>query len=56
VLALVVLPLTLEVFGIFVGTWRYTHDDATLLYAFLIVLDPLFWNAPADECADDATR
>ena len=49
VFAVVALPLTLEIFRVFVGTWRNAHDDAAFLYALLIMLDPLFRNAPADE-------
>ena len=47
-------PLALEVARILVGSRRHAHQDAAVLDAFLVVLDALLRNAPADQRADDA--
>ena len=54
VLAFVVAKPSLEVVRVLVRARRHAHQDAAVLDAFLVVLDALFRDAPADQRADDA--
>ena len=40
--------------GVVVVLGAHAHQNAAVLDAFLVVLDPFFWNVPADQGADDA--
>ena len=52
VLTLVLLPAALEVTSVFLRARRDAHQDAALLDAFFVVLDPLLGDAGADQGAD----
>ena len=55
VLTLMLLPAALEVTSVFLRTRRDAHQDAALLDAFFVVLDPLLGDAGADQGADQPT-
>src|SRR4030095_7135509 len=49
------LPVVGEECRVIIGARAHAHEDAALPDARLVALDALFRDAPADECADQAS-